>query len=333
MHFKYQQPNARTEAMGRGAATTYGDPSSVIYNPAASSLNDGFNIEASHLTPFLKYDNNNYYEFFCLSYNTKKYGALTFNAAHFALKHDITNTNIQVINNFYTSSFIPYSWLYTFNYSYAYSNYVLGFNLNYYKDHLYSGIFPNCYADLGLMKKIAIPSDFSRQTVLLGLSLTNISRAGVKENSIYYSIPSFFRTGISYEFQPNINISGFDLFKFLYSINYKNALNLDNTYSLQFGSEFAFLEILKLRVGYYWDKSSGSFTESQTDKHGSFTYGIGLSLPIGRLYNLSMPIELQFDYARLPNASIKYNINDGNLVLAQNHSCYTIYDINLKIGI
>jgi hypothetical protein len=320
--FMYMQPNARAEAMGRGTATTYGDPSSVMYNPASSSFTEGFDIEASHSNPYIYSDNKNYYDYFGASYSTNKYGTIAFTTAHYSFNRD----------NYY--NYTPYSWLHTLNYSYVHNNFALGININYYKDHKDSSDYSAYYADLGLLKKIDIASDNSKQFLLIGVSLTNISRAELMEDTISYSIPSFFRSGISYEFQANENISELNLFKMLYSINYKYALNLDKTYSLQFGTEFTFLDILKLRAGYYWDKSSGNHTETRTDKHSAFTYGAGLSLPIGKLYDTKLPIELQFDYARLPIANEYDNYTYyANYSIYYNYRSYNIYSLNLKLGI
>jgi hypothetical protein len=337
--FMYTQPNAKAEAMGGGMATTYGSPFSATYNPAASSLVTGLNIEASHFNPYLIGDNRPHYEAYGISYNTQKYGAIAFNASHYSegseMQRTIRDSSGYGYKTLYT--YTPNQTLYTFNYSYNYNDFCIGVNLDYYENQFFQKNNSTFFVDLGMLKKLDFSSNKNKQSVLFGISLTNISKtklemktdavaqSGKSEYSLgKYSIPSFLRAGASYEFQTGAKVADLNLFKMTYSINYRNVVNLDNTYALQLGSEFSFFEILQLRIGYLWDKSSQNLTESYSDKYSDLTYGAGILFPISRLYNIKYPIEFHLDYSLISDfaQSGSFNLNPKNILSG-----------SLKIGI
>ena len=132
--YNYQQPDARSQAMGRAQVNLYGTPLSSTYNAASSSFSEGLNAEFTQLYPKYKITSNEpRYNTYGLSYNTKKYGAISFNVQRFSygelfkfhpLIFQITEKFTSIMTN------------YTFNYSkMVFDNFSFGVNVNYITDN------------------------------------------------------------------------------------------------------------------------------------------------------------------------------------------------------
>lgn len=349
--FLWQQVNARTEAMGRGGAASFGSPYSAFLNPASSSFSEGINTEISHLEPLFYIDDKAIFNSYGISFNTKKYGAITLNALHFNSKREystvLPSSSLDTpypIREFFT----PAADYFMINYSYLLpSNLSIGININYLKINGARLKFDSFLFDAGLMQKFSVNGVNGINNYYAGMSLTNIgvSKAEYSISDKYYRlynisllIPSIFRIGGAYEYLPMKKIGDFSLFKMLLSLNYKDVLNSKYNSAIQAGSEFTFLDILKIRAGYYYEEYDDNQPPVYIDKVSKFTYGFGVNIPIGLLYNSNYPIEIQFDYANPVNPQIQKE----NYIFLFSNTMYdeymwnrdsgsTIYTLNIKL--
>lgn len=297
MLFMYQQPNARAEAMGGGHATFFGNPYSVVYNPGSSVFGNGLNVEFSKLQLNSSDMTESYYNTYGISYSSKKFGAFTFNLSFFNYAMDFNYFDAIPKT---TKKYTPKQYNYTFNYSYGFpGEFGAGFNINYFNYLHYGDPTTGTTVDFGILKRLRIPSGNNKNNILLGLSLSNVLKTEVGTGDFKGELPQIFRAGLGYEYENEKKISGFDIFKMTYNFGYKNLLNLDNVYSLQFGAEFTMLEIILVRCGYYYDKLDTRRNTYAKDKIREFTYGFGINIPAAKLFNMSSPLIINMDITKL----------------------------------
>ena len=343
--FLTKQVDAQSEAMGQGHVAMYGSSYSAFYNPASSAFSNGLNTEISHLEPNEAYYNNKaYFDSYSASYNFGQYGAASFNEVLYNQnKADYTYQTKAPYNKL---TYTPKSKFFVFNYSYMITDdFSAGLNVDYFWCDKGYTEYSAAQLDLGLMKKFHLKSSTANHNFYLGLSCSNITNTKLSSSEnlpSYYTsdyqqiLPSIMRVGGSYEFEPDIKIADFSLLKTIFALDYKDVLNYKYGTAIQLGTEFTFVEILKIRAGFYSQSLNTDISSGAKEKINEFTYGFGINIPISKFYDFSMPVSLQFDFARI--AQPRYY--DSYLTFYSDQSVYnvfgvkySVYSLKLNIGL
>ena len=318
--YDFQQPDARSEAMGKLQGALYDSPLSSLYNPASSSFACGLNLSYNHLQPkFSLGSNDSKHDVFSAGYNFHKYGAAAFSFRQFSFgKVIFTNMEHPDGTGEY---FIPEIFNYTFNYSYSpFRDLSVGFNLNYFVDKQVINKSPTAWIyDFGIMKLFRQNTETSSSNIILSGSISNITNSEIKYNSEYYLtamehvfknyLPSELRIGAAYEYENKLQLSGFEIIKAMLACEYNDPVNSKLFTTYKAGVEITLLELLKLRMGYYNEKINDNSVNNNIESLSEFTYGFGLNLPLNKITARRIPIDIQFDYVNLPipiyNSSFK----------------------------
>ncbi|MDA3892435.1 MAG: PorV/PorQ family protein [Salinivirgaceae bacterium] len=298
--FFNRQPSTRSEAMGKAYASIDGDLSTQYYNPAGISTIKGFEFQSSFATPRYT-DKKGKYLFFSLGYNINQYLTIALSQNHFTKgeKFYLTDDNGDIL-----ADFTPF----TSNTSLSLAsqpikNLFIGCNLNIMQLNVLDEINKAPYFDIGVIKKLLVfQNSSSNHSCNFGASIVNFTSARIKYFQDYkQKIPTLVRIGTSYRLNINKNIliENLETFEFLYQIDYQNQLNFDYNSAIRTGAEFSFLEILALRVGYYYEKVDDyGFSDFNKSIFTTLTYGIGIQLPLYKLRKL--PFNIKLNYTNLP---------------------------------
>lgn len=326
--FLMQQPNARSEAMGRGQAAMYGSPFQAFYNPASTSFNKELSVEFTYMQPhfptypFLEGVNFKHYGISC---SLGKYGAISIN--NLLLDN---YENVVFIDDSPTGSQAGVdakTYLTMLNYSYALNNNLsIGVNLSYFKDEFWGDNLSCTLFDLGILKRFPITSEKADQEICAGISCSNILNAKVEQGYFKEYLPSILRLGASYEMKLNEYTGRLRLLNVLLAAEYRYLLNSNFYTAGQFGSEFTFIDLIIVRAGYYIEDRNGVGDFSYKNTVKEFTYGAGLDIDLEKLFSLKMPIGIKLDFARLPVP--EYRIDNSSPA-----AMYSIYSINCGIKI
>ncbi len=332
--YNYQQPDARSEAMGKTRVTHTGKPMDAIYNPASSAFSSGIGANVSMLTPkyYIEMDDSKYNSY-GVSYNTNKYGAVSFNMSYYTMgfSHFISREQSAL-----GERYKPELYLYSFNYSYMlFNNFSIGFNLNYFDDKQNKDVKAKTwYFDFGLMKKISEQKETYNHCFTIGGSVTNVSNSEVDlkltqlsaEESIgKQALPCELKIGMAYEYENKLQLSGFNLFKGLATAEYADLLNSGLYTSQKLGAEITLLEMIKIRYGYYYEKVMEDSKFDNKEYLSEHTYGFGISLPVAKITGMKIPVTLEFDYASLKCPS--YN------TISTIDKNYTPMSFNVKVDL
>jgi len=312
--FDYQQPDARSEAMGKVQTTLTGNPLTSAYNAASTSFSCGLNADFSHVKPrstAIEENGNTSYNNYGASYNSGQYGAIAFGYRNFSvngmkviLGAPYTSSALLIITDVYFSN-------YNLNYSYRImKNLSMGITYNYIKMDNYSYKANVYYFDLGVMEKIPFESESNSQNIIIGASLTNFTNNQLKPtykfiqyysiNNSYYPLPSELKLGTAYTYETKLRINDHKLFRIMAAAEYRDMVNSSTFSTAKLGTELTFAEMLNIRFGYYYeDFKTLDYTPDIKKKLSEFTYGLGINLPLNKLLHFNMPVTLQVDYANL----------------------------------
>lgn len=308
-YYNYQQPDARSEAMGKVNVMLYGSSADAIYNPAASSFTEGINANISLLTPKYYIDmSESKHNLYGVSYNSKKYGAASFNYRYYTIGYLNPILNKNPLYNGDKNK--PEIYNYSFNYSYMlYRDFSVGFNVNYFEDkQIVDAKGTAWYFDLGLMKRITGDKELYKHSIMIGGSITNITNAQVDlkltnttaEESIgKVTLPSELKLGAAYEYENKLQLAGFTIFKGMATAEYCDIINAELFTSEKFGAELTLMEMLKVRLGYYYERINHDSRFNNKEYLSEFTYGFGLVLPVAKISGMNIPVTFQLDYANL----------------------------------
>ncbi|HEX2865662.1 MAG TPA: hypothetical protein VHO03_01400 [Ignavibacteriales bacterium] len=316
--FLFSQPDARSEAMGRGSAVLYGSPFTSFYNPASSSFLKGANAEVSHLEFTYPMGQKSNYEVYGAGANLDRYGSISFNYLHYVFGEEF----------YYTGDFDPYVLtkyqpsenIFMMNYS---RNIIdglsAGININYFQNKFGANNEVSGWTfDAGLLKKYNFESEEIKHDIYLGLGLTNFTNAKISypitniETLVPLKqddyLPSIMRLAAGYEFQPKSKAADFRLIKVLFTTEYMDLLNSSNNSQFQLGAEVTLLEILKLRGGYFTMGIEDYGDNRNVSRLNEATYGLGIELPIKKISNMAIPLNVRFDHTSLPFPT--YNLDN-----------------------
>lgn len=352
--FDYQQPDARSEALGKMQVVLLGSPISATYNPASSAFSEGLNVQYNYLNSRYFYSGLDPKQCtYGISYNSKKKMAIAFNVQSYSDGEYInTVRDVNTPSGYRSYGFTPKRYKYSINSSYmAAKDFSFGLNINYFEDNYReNGKTGAWFFDLGLLKRFRFEYETEVHNLIIGASVTNVTYSQISVVPIMYaaksiytpqptaiekpgsvsdvrmsestSLPTNYRIGASYDYETKLQISGYRIFKVL-ALGEFSYIAKSNMYTtLKGGAELTFFEMLKLRMGYYSEKVSDSpNNELMKEYISQFTYGLGIYLPFKKIFNVNIPFSFQFDFASLEalsgynNYSIDKNYNVYNFII------------------
>jgi hypothetical protein len=315
--FFFTQPNARSEAMGKGNAAFTGSPFMSINNPASSYFLKGLNAELTHIDfNYPHFTSTCTYNAYGAGANLGKYGAISFNYLHFVFgipverpEGEALDVNPSVERAEGASGITlqrgpfpprPFTNIYIMNYSYGLlENLAFGVNLNFFEDTNTEIYAKGWLLDAGIMKKFAISSSTGQHNLFLALSFSNLTNTRLEDEwrGLWY-LPSVIQIGSVYEFEPNLREFDFNIIKILLSAGYYDLLNSSNYTQIRSGAELTILEMLKLRGGWYSEKLNDYRDKSTYDieKINEFTFGFGFDINVAKVMKVEFPLTVMIDY-------------------------------------
>ncbi len=292
-------PSARAEALGKAYAAIDGDLSCVQFNPAGIARIQRLEFNTAQAPPGYYALTKAYYSFYAGGWRISRY-------LQVGLSQFMYNSgNEQVLGQVTT----PYQQRNTLTISSEpLRNLLVGVNVNYLVFQPGNGdkVSRPVYIDAGLIKKIPLPA--IRSSISIGSSITNISKGSLTTTSAIASIkrdiPVIWRSGISYQWQYGraFLLDTVPIVKLLGQVEWQKLLNSAYRRAIRWGAEAQLYNLLALRCGYYHETIYNfGFPDANNNKLVSFTYGLGLQLPLHLLTGL--PVNINIDYARLPQIS------------------------------
>lgn len=317
-----RQPSAKTEAMGRILTLNYEPNFLTQSNPAALTFSEGAKIFYSQSSRLYMVDDASYY-FAGVSYNTKNIGAFAFNIqlidwGKFSKTSPYSPTVI--------GTFRPTDKIYTFTYSNElkdWFSYGISANLfaqNYDGENTYS----NTFFEIGILKEFKLFENSEiKDNLLIGTQMKNIFNQGVDyDGTSYVSVgyddvsyvgyfPSIFRVGISnvVEYTNKGIYQKSHLIGFTSGFEYQDLFNSKYRTAYKLGGELSLLDIVYLRIGYYYETLEGASGNSKKSLE-EFTYGFGFNFNLVHYLNNQFPMSIKLDYINLPQPSYVTNIDD-----------------------
>lgn len=298
-----RQPSTRSEALGKAYASIEGDLSSIFYNPAGTATLKGLELYSSFASPLYTAEDA-YFNFISAGYNFNKYLTVGFSRNHFSLETDILFTD----ENGNSKTSRPQNTFYTLNLSSEpIKNWFIGLNTNYMIWEPIDQSFNTLFLDFGIIKKFEI-GDSENQSLNIGTSITNLNFAKIElnynNNTHIDTLPVISRIGANYNvfLDRNYLFDTLHTFSFLAQAEYKFLLNSQYQTGFHSGLEVGFLEMLFLRMGYYYENHNDyGFPDSNVDHLSEITYGFGIQVPLSKLTKI--PLNIAFDYTSLPQPS------------------------------
>lgn len=318
-----RQPSARAEALGKGYSAIDGDLASIFYNPAGTASLKGAEINTSFASPFYSYENAEH-SFISAGFNINKYLTVGISRNHFSFGEEIGVINTTGNSNGETH--IPKSSIYTLNLSsQPINNLFLGLNTNVLNWNPVDQSARTTYFDFGAIKKFDLRQQKATNHALsLAASITNLNFAEISleynGNETKNDLPVITRYGLNYQFHLNQQwlFDTLKTFSLMLHGEYQLLLNSDYHNGFHTGVEMMFFEILAARIGYYQESQNDyNFPAANKSEISDITYGFGLQLPLHKLTKL--PLNLNFDYASLPQVSYTTQANSW-----ENFSTYTL---------
>ncbi len=322
-----RHPSARAESLGRAYCSIDGDLASVFYNPAGTATLKGLEMNNSFASPYYLAEKA-IYSFLSLGYNVNKYLSVGVSRNHFSYGQEVS-----VIDGggILTDEYIPENTNYTLNVSsQPIRNLLIGLNANYFMWKRAGLSTYTVYFDFGIIKKFQFAEkEFTHQSINIGTSITNLNFAKLKQdfygNKINEELPVITRFGANYQFFLNKSwiTDSLNTLRVLLQGDYQVLLNSKYYSGYYTGLELELLEILSIRLGYYKEYHREFYVLSSNHDFRSFTYGLGLQIPLHKLTRV--PLQFRFDFTSLPQVSYVANKTWDNF------STYTLR-INWMIG-
>ncbi len=307
-----RHPSSRAEAMGRGYVTIDGDMDAYFYNPAGIANINFIDLKFTTSSPYYGIDKARYYQF-GLGYHLIQYLTIGLNINLVSYGEEYYVYNEQTFEP--DKKVTPYLSNYTLTLATPLSNNLsFGWNINYFSENYVDDPHSTLFFDVGSIYKHKLPTSFASENELsLGVSVTNLTFSKVKYDDFDVDLPVISRFGFSYYTSPNLaelmpemktlEILGQAEYQYLFNYDYRDGLHL--------GLETKFFEMFALRFGFYYENIDDHEQDDNKDQLSDFTYGFGFDIPIQRLTNY--PIRIQIDYTSLQQVSyVTYTDNWEN---------------------
>ena len=193
---------------------------------------------------------------------------------------------------------------------------MFGVNVNYLTH--YSG-FDNAdgefYFDFGMLKKINFSTGQQPHTVTMGASITNFSSSVLTLDALgvinEIMLPVIAKYGLSYQtsFGQSHFLDSGAAVKILLQSDYQMLLNSDYRKGIRVGGEVTVLNFLLLRIGYFAENTDDyGLPQFNKSRIQNFTYGGGIYVPLNKLTNL--PLGINLDYTNLPEEVYRQDFPD-----------------------
>ena len=177
------------------------------------------------------------------------------------------------------------------------------------------------YGSLGVAHGGELPGHGAlRHSIRIGASMQNITFS--EESRTVYSldlhgqvdtsyrvidrIPAIFRGGFGYtaRWRSGWLCDTLPTLAFTAHVQYDDDLTQRYRSAVHIGGELLILDILALRAGWYRESvDDQELPEAYSDALEQFTYGFGVQVPFGALTKGKAPITIGLDYANLPQVS------------------------------
>jgi len=322
----YRSMDPRAEAMGKIQSVGENKYFNILSNPALD--NSGKEISA-----YFSYSDDPYYSF--LKASIRNFG-VTYNIGtigSFGASMESFNYGESEYLNFDATEEL---------YSFSYSNKIadilnFGITANLIVDNKFKITNNATFFDIGLSKKFSMyENEQLKHELNAGLQVINVTSKKIQRESIrqyYYPIvampfPSILRIGMEdvLTFYKN-NDKDYKYVTLKTAIEYEDLLNAKTLSAIKFGAELITLDLLSLRVGYYYrfEEYKGTYTYYYNDAYlyqwnyhydyskGQFTYGVGLNLDFKQLLN-GPPLVLTIDFVSLDQSFKEQDLNEGDYI-------------------
>ena len=292
-NFFGRRPSAAGEALGRGMVALSGDILSSVYNPAglADAIGLSFCTSVSGASNTLEGADHTFlgagipvgtYFGVGLSWYHLDYGT----AVHHPGRRNEPSA--------------PQSSIYTLTVAARpVAHFYVGANLNLLRAKFPGQSRSSLWPDLGVMKVFRWgESGNIEHRISLGSSLSNCTGSDIDSPTGREDLPVAFRIGTAYRvswvhrsWHNRLRTLGL-----LCHLEYQDVLNWDYRDAYKIGGEVRLLEILALRIGYYYGNIADQDVAVDEYWDGETTYGLGLGLPISRLSRNAPPLRVSFDW-------------------------------------
>ena len=322
----YRSVDPRAEAMGKILSVGEQKSFTLLSNPALDNSGKETSVYFSYGNPYYIF-NKAEISSFGITYNIGTIGP-------FGLSMERFEYNLNT--SYYGGNYYATEGLYSLSYSNSISD-ILNFGIavnmvadNKFKDRSSNAIF----FDIGLSKKFSIYEyEKLKHQLNSGLQIINVTGKKIKNEPILYNnqafsipFPSVLRIGLEdiLTFYKNSD-KDYKLITLKTAIEYEDLLNAKTLSTIKFGAELSTLDLLSLRVGYYYRVEEYKVTDSYYDygdillyeriyhydySNGCFTFGAGLNIDFKRLLN-GPPITLSIDFVNLKQTIREKALSDG----------------------
>lgn len=297
--------DSRSEAMGLTATTTKNNINTTHYNPAGLGTLEGIQTSVTYATPYYLSENANFL-YTAIAGEINDYIKVQF--SRFTYQNNIDYIFLGGLESdvFLTSYTLGIG-------SEPIKGWYFGGNLKVLESSITKGSSVNTLTgDLGVMKSFELSKTEGHHVLDLGVSVTNFTAQEVtyktldNTNQMTHPVNAF--GGLSYSYS-SVNRKIFDSLNLIgatIQADYVNQINLDERQGYRFGVEFALMELIYLRGGYYYLTTCDfGFPEYNRDNIQSLTYGVGVAVPLALWTKL--PLTLNIDFAKLPQPSYTQN--------------------------
>ena len=306
-----RQPSARSEAMGRSMDLLVFDGSSSFFNPANIARLEGISLYTSYASPYY-FANKSFFTYYNLSASLGQYGSVALCSFDYNSGDKWT---WMTENNEILGEYTYHETLYTLSYAKSImEDLYIGANINLAQIRnlsdwvIYEFTGPKTYnafpIDIGVIKQFNINlNENFNQKIGIGFSIFNILNSHFNIEGNINELPVLSRIGLSHCLGYNglKLIDGLKSFNWLIHLEYQDLLNESKRRCYRVGSEISLLEIIFLRIGYYYEElNDHNSPDVNENSLSEITYGFGIQIPIktNHLENF-----IRFDFARLEQPS------------------------------
>jgi hypothetical protein len=327
----YRSVDPCAEAMGKILSVSDQKYFTLLSNPALDNSNKEVSTYFSYSNPFYTY-NKAEINSFGITYNKGSIGSVGFSMEIFELGFNMGDLNYPEDKLYSLSYANSISNIFNFGIN---ANLITGDNYRYGEEKKSATIG---FFDIGLSKNIKLSeSKTVKDEINIGLHITNIF--GKKANNNTYSpdyilkipFPSILRIGLENRiFFFENGKKNYNFITLKSAIEYEDLLNFNTFNTIKFGAELTTLDLLSVRIGYYYrfehykysrNYGFGSYNFEYDCDGGSFTFGAGLNIDFRRFLN-DVPLSLIIDFVNmkqpLPLDKLGYvSIDNFHTVLAR----------------
>lgn len=160
--------------------------------------------------------------------------------------------------------------------------------------------------DIGLVKEFEHLFKYDSINLSLAASMTNMTGVVQGQGSSARPQAGTLRLGTMFKHVlPNtLTNASLNILSYKLQFEYQNVLDSDFFHALKGGLQIDLMEVFQLRCGYYQiELNDWGYPDLNVSNFTDFTYGAGLKLPFSKVW--SVPLDVQIDYANMPQTSFR----------------------------